>query len=171
MEQTYSRYFFLKTVSISNAHLKYYSKNISSGINSQSKNRMMAGNFQYFKNFTYEYLLYLRKAFKKMTKSWLKTEDGEFQTNQEPLICKKKRKKKKINKICPLNKNGWHGNEMDFLLLTITQTFTTSDSIFWGEESIYVHKHYINSEWCLGSDSSKINFRGNTKTLLMSNPS
>ena len=93
MEQTYSRYFFLKTVSISNAHLKYYSKNISSGINSQSKNRMMAGNFQYFKNFTYEYLLYLRKAFKKMTKSWLKTEDGEFQTNPEPLICKKKKKK------------------------------------------------------------------------------
>ena len=43
-------------------------KIISSGINSQSKNRMMAGNFQqYFKNLTYEYLLYLRKALKKMT--------------------------------------------------------------------------------------------------------
>lgn len=108
---------------------------------------------------------------KKMTKSWLKIEDGEFQTNQEPFICKKKRKKNKINKICPLHKNGWHGNEMDFLPLTITQTFTTSDSIFWGGESIYVHKHYINSEWCPGSDNSKINFRGNTKTLLMWNPS
>ena len=68
-------------------------KIISSGINSQSKNRMMAGNFQqYFKNLTYEYLLYLRKALKKMTKSWLKIEDEEFQTNQEPFICKKKRK-------------------------------------------------------------------------------
>ena len=65
-----------------------------------------------------------------MTESRLKIEDGEFQTNQEPFICKKKRKKKKINKVFPLHKNGWHGNEMDFLPPTITQTITTSDSIF-----------------------------------------
>lgn len=38
-------------------------------MNSQSKIRMMAGNFQqYFKNFPYEYLLYLRKALKKNDK-------------------------------------------------------------------------------------------------------
>lgn len=34
-----------KTVSISNAHLKYYSKDIRLASNSKNKNRMMTGNF------------------------------------------------------------------------------------------------------------------------------
>lgn len=92
----------------------------------------MAGNFQqYFKNFTYGYLLPVRKAFKISQRVDLKQKMESCKVTKNHLFARGgKKNKEKMSKIFPRHKDGWRAIELNFLPLTITQTFTTFDSIF-----------------------------------------